>query len=126
MSASRMAVHRLASGAIVIDDAYNANPSSMRAALDALAAVPGQRRVAVLGTMAEIHDAPVAHREIADYARSLGLDIIAAGTDLYGVASTHDPLAALGRLGAGTVVLVKASRVAQLDKLAAALVDRPD
>jgi UDP-N-acetylmuramoyl-tripeptide--D-alanyl-D-alanine ligase len=125
LSASRMAVRRLASGAVVIDDAYNANPSSMRAALDALAAVPAERRIAVLGVMAEIQDAPAAHREMADYARRLGLDVVAVGTDLYGIAPADDPLALLGALGAGTVVLVKASRVAQLDKLAAALVDGP-
>ena len=50
---------------------------------------------------------------------------MAVGTDLYGIAPADDPLALLGALGAGTVVLVKASRVAQLDKLAAALVDGP-
>ena len=126
LSASRMAVHRLASGAVVIDDAYNANPASMRAALDALAAVPGERRIAVLGVMAEIDDAPSAHREAADYAHRLGLDVVAVGTDLYGIAPTDDPLAVIGRPEAGTVILVKASRVAQLDTVASALVNGPD
>jgi UDP-N-acetylmuramyl pentapeptide synthase len=73
--------------------------------------------------MAEIHDAPSAHRNMADYARRLGLEVVAVGTDLYGIAPADDPLAMIGPLDAGTVVLVKASRVAQLDKLAAALVD---
>jgi UDP-N-acetylmuramoyl-tripeptide--D-alanyl-D-alanine ligase len=125
LSASRMAVHRLQSGAVVIDDAYNANPSSMRAALDALAAVPGERKIAVLGVMAEIADAPTAHREVAAYARGLGLDVVAVGTDLYGLAPTDDPLAVIGSPQSGTVILVKASRVAQLDKLAEELVANP-
>jgi UDP-N-acetylmuramoyl-tripeptide--D-alanyl-D-alanine ligase len=125
LSPSRMAVHRLRSGAVVIDDAYNANPSSMRAALDALAAVPGERRIAVLGVMAEIDDAPTAHREVAEYGLGLGLDLVAVGTDLYGLAPTDDPLAAIGVPRAGTVILIKASRVAQLDKLADALVAAP-
>lgn len=122
LSGSRMAVHRLASGGVVIDDAYNANPSSMRAALDALAAVPGRRRIAVLGMMAELDDPAAAHSEIADYANRLGVHVVAVGTDLYGIPPIDDPLAVIGAPDAGTVVLVKASRVAELDKLAAALV----
>lgn len=121
LSPSRMAVHRLPSGAVVIDDAYNANPASMRAALDALAALPARRRIAVLGVMAELDDADAAHRDIAEYARSLGVDVIAVGTDRYGIVAHDDPAAALGTLGPGTAVLVKASRVAQLDRLAADL-----
>jgi UDP-N-acetylmuramoyl-tripeptide--D-alanyl-D-alanine ligase len=126
VSASRMAVHRLASGAVVIDDAYNANPSSMRAALDALAALPAARRVAVIGVMAEIDDPLAAHREIAEYADRLGIDVVAVGTELYGIPPTADPLAALGTPAAGTAVLVKASRVAQLDRVAAVLLTSPD
>ena len=66
LSASRMAIHRLRSGAVVIDDAYNANPTSMVAALDALVAMPAIRRVAVLGVMAELDEAAAAHRAVAD------------------------------------------------------------
>jgi UDP-N-acetylmuramoyl-tripeptide--D-alanyl-D-alanine ligase len=122
LSASRMSVRRLPSGAVVIDDAYNANPASMRAALDALAAIPAERRVAVLGVMAEIDDPAGAHRAIRAYATERGLDVVAVGTDHYGVAPVDDPLSVIGTLGPGTVVLVKASRVAQLDRVAAALV----
>ncbi len=75
LSASRMAVHRLVSGAVVIDDAYNANPASMRAALDALAAMPAERRIAVLGVMAEIDEPAGAHREIYEYATRRGIDV---------------------------------------------------
>jgi UDP-N-acetylmuramoyl-tripeptide--D-alanyl-D-alanine ligase len=123
LSASRMAVHRLASGAVVIDDAYNANPTSMAAAFDALAAMPASRRVAVVGVMAELDDAPAAHRALADRAAELGIELIAVGTDLYGTEPCADPVAAAAPLGPGTAVLVKASRVAALDRVAVALLD---
>jgi UDP-N-acetylmuramoyl-tripeptide--D-alanyl-D-alanine ligase len=122
LSASRMAVHRLPSGAVVIDDAYNANPTSMVAALDALAAMPAVRRVAVLGVMAELDEAAAAHRAVADRLGEQGIELIAVGTDLYGVEPRSDPVAAVGRLCPGTVVLVKASRVAGLERVAAVLV----
>jgi UDP-N-acetylmuramoyl-tripeptide--D-alanyl-D-alanine ligase len=120
----RMEVRRLASGAVLVDDSYNANPVSMRAALDALAAVPATRRVAVLGVMAELADPSGDHREIAAYAKARGIDVIAVGTDLYGTAPVPDPLDALWSLSGGDAVLVKASRAAQLDRVAAALVAR--
>ena len=126
LSPSRMAGHRLASGALVIDDAYNANPASMRAALDTLAAVPAARRIAVLGEMAELDDPPGDHAAVAAHVAALGIELIAVGTPLYGVAPATDYAVAIeriGRLDAGTAVLVKASRVAQLDRLAARLVD---
>ena len=110
LSASRMAVHRLRSGAVVIDDAYNANPTSMVAALDALVAMPAVRRVAVLGLMAELDEAAAAHRAVADRLGERGIELIAVGTDLYGVEPHTDPIAAVGQLDQGTVVLVKASR----------------
>ena len=88
------AVHHLASGAIVIDDAYNANPVSMRAGLDALAAIDARRRVAVLGVMAELDEPQAAHREIAEHAADLGIELIAVGTDLYGIAPVDDAAAA--------------------------------
>jgi UDP-N-acetylmuramoyl-tripeptide--D-alanyl-D-alanine ligase len=123
VSGMRMAVSTLPSGAVIVNDAYNANPTSMRAALDALAAMNGSRRIAVLGPMAEIDDARAAHRAIAAYAQALGIDIVAVGTDRYGVAPTSEPVAALGRLGPGDVVLVKASRSAGLDRIADELVN---
>jgi UDP-N-acetylmuramoyl-tripeptide--D-alanyl-D-alanine ligase len=119
LSASRMAVHQLRSGAVVIDDAYNANPTSMTAAFDALVAIPASRRVAVVGLMAELDDAEAAHREVAARAAEAGIELIAVGTDLYGVAPCADPIVAVGPLGPGTAVLVKASRVAGLDRVAA-------
>jgi UDP-N-acetylmuramoyl-tripeptide--D-alanyl-D-alanine ligase len=126
LNAMRMDVVRLRSGATVIDDTYNANPTSMRAAIDALAAVPATRRLAVLGLMAEISDPEREHRGIHAYAAQRGVEVLAVGTDLYGVAPLPDPEAALdavGTLGEGDAVLVKGSRVAGLERLATALID---
>lgn len=122
----RMQLARTASGAVVVNDAYNANPTSMAAALRALAAVPARRRVAVLGLMAEL--GPIAeeeHRRVADLARALGITVVPVGTSLYGVAPADGVDAAVARLGElaeGDVVLVKGSRVAGLERLAETLV----
>lgn len=122
VSAMRMEVTVLASGATVINDAYNANPTSMAAALAALAAMDATRRVAVLGLMAELDDPGAAHLDVARLAASAGIDVIAVGTDRYGFDPVDDPIAALGDLGPGDVVLVKASRSAGLDRVAVQLV----
>jgi UDP-N-acetylmuramoyl-tripeptide--D-alanyl-D-alanine ligase len=112
---------RIAAGALVLNDSYNANPTSMRAALDALAALPVDRRFAVLGVMAEISDPAAEHRGILEYARRLGVEVVATGTDLYGIDPVDDPVAALGSIAGGDAVLVKGSRVAGLERVAAAL-----
>ncbi len=66
--------HRLESGAVVIDEAYNANPDSMRAAIDVLAAME-KPRILVAGDMAEVgKDAAAVHAEIGAYARERGID----------------------------------------------------
>ena len=121
VSGMRMEVSTAPSGATIVNDAYNANPTSMIAALDALAAMDADRRVAVLGLMGEIEDPEPAHRSIADRAAELGLDVIVVGTDLYGIEPTADAVAALGPLGAGDVVLVKASRAGGLEQVVAEL-----
>ena len=121
LSAMRMQVDRAATGAIVVNDAYNANPDSMLAALSALAAMRATRRVAVLGPMAELDDPAAGHRAVVDEARRRGIEVIAVGTDLYGIEPVDDPVAALGPLGDGDAVLVKASRVGGLERVAAAL-----
>jgi UDP-N-acetylmuramoyl-tripeptide--D-alanyl-D-alanine ligase len=123
LSAMRMQVLRAASGGIVINDAYNANPSSTTAALESLAAVAASRRVAVLGTMAELDDPAAAHREVAATARRLGIELVAVGTDHYGVAALDDEAAAaaVGPVRDGVAVLVKASRAVGLERLATAL-----
>jgi UDP-N-acetylmuramoyl-tripeptide--D-alanyl-D-alanine ligase len=123
LSPWRMDVQRASNGLIVMNDAYNANPTSMIAALDALAAlsVPG-RRIAVLGIMAELDDDGVArHRAMADYARELGIEVVAIATTDYGMGPCLDPATVLAELGLGDAVLFKGSRVAGLEILAADL-----
>ena len=120
----RMQVVTAPSGATFVNDAYNANPTSMRAALDALAAIDAARRVAVLGLMAEIEDPERAHREILRRARDLDLEVVVVGTDLYGVEPTDDVRAAIGSLDPDTAVLVKASRAAGLERIVADLLAR--
>jgi UDP-N-acetylmuramoyl-tripeptide--D-alanyl-D-alanine ligase len=124
LTAMRMQVERALSGAIILNDSYNANPTSMRAAIDALLDLPATRRVALLGVMAEISDAALEHLAIARYAAERGIEVIAIGTDLYGVEQSADAAAALGLLSGDDAILVKGSRVAGLEKLAAILVAR--
>ena len=116
MSAWRMEIRTTAAGGLLINDAYNANPTSMRAAIDTLVALPAERRVAVLGLMAEIEDPVADHENIAAYARERGITIIPFATDLYGGAPVEDPAIAVGSIGAGDAVLVKGSRVCGLER----------
>jgi UDP-N-acetylmuramoyl-tripeptide--D-alanyl-D-alanine ligase len=122
MSAMRMEIRQAPSGAVIVNDAYNANPTSMRAALEAVARMRADRRIAVLGPMAELDDPVPAHREVARRAAELGLDVVVVGTDLYGVEPSDDPVGALGGVGPGDVVLVKASRSAGLERVVADLI----
>jgi UDP-N-acetylmuramoyl-tripeptide--D-alanyl-D-alanine ligase len=122
LSPWRMELHRRPDGALVLNDAYNANPASMRAALETVASLPGRRRVAVLGLMAELDDAEHEHLAVAEQVHALGIELLPVGTRLYGLPPVDDPLAALGPLGDGDVVLVKGSRLAGLETLATQLV----
>ncbi|MDH5291283.1 MAG: UDP-N-acetylmuramoyl-tripeptide--D-alanyl-D-alanine ligase [Acidimicrobiia bacterium] len=137
LSPWRMDVIRTADGVVVVNDAYNANPTSMRAALEALAALPrsgaggdgaGGRRVAVLGLMAELGpEGPAEHAAVAAEAARAGVKVVAVGAPAYGDAAVHVPdreaaAQALDPLGPGDAVLVKGSRVAGLEVLAAELV----
>jgi UDP-N-acetylmuramoyl-tripeptide--D-alanyl-D-alanine ligase len=127
LSPWRMELARTPSGAVVLNDAYNANPTSMTAALRSLAALPARRRVAVLGLMAELGaDGQDAHRRVAQEAADLGIELIAVDAPQYGgaatdVRGTDAALRALGPIGDGDAVLVKGSRVAGLERLASAL-----
>jgi UDP-N-acetylmuramoyl-tripeptide--D-alanyl-D-alanine ligase len=133
-AAHRVALVRLR-GATVIDDAYNASPASMRAALEVLAGLPG-RRVAVLGTMLELgedHDA--GHLAVGEAAggvaellivvgpeaRGIGDGAMAAGLAPDRILHVEDAEAALDalrpRLRDDDVVLVKASRGLALDRV---------
>jgi len=137
-AARRVQVIRLGS-VTLIDDSYNASPASVTAALDLLAGLPG-RRVAVLGEMLELGDRSAAgHREVG-VAAAATVDLLVtvgpgaagiaagardAGLDAPRVLHSRDREAALdllaGRLRDGDVVLVKASRGAELDQLVDAL-----
>ncbi len=121
LSPWRMELCRSASGALVLNDAYNANPTSMRAALSTLASLPARRRVAIVGLMAELDHPEPAHRAIAEEAERLGIELVPVGVELYGVRPVADPLAELGPVGEGDAVLVKGSRVAGLEAVAARL-----
>jgi UDP-N-acetylmuramoyl-tripeptide--D-alanyl-D-alanine ligase len=146
----RMEVHQRADGVTVINDAYNANPESVRAALDALAHLAqGGRGFAVLGHMAELGDTSRAsHEDAGEFAARVadsGLaGLIAVGEEaaplLDGARrepswtgealAVPDGEAALSvlanRLKPGDVVLVKASRAASLEGVAVALLGEAD
>ena len=123
VSGMRMEIVTTPAGVVVVNDAYNANPDSMRAALRAVARMDATRRFAVLGPMGELEDPATDHRRVMDDAVGLGIEVVAVGTDLYGVRPVDDAVEALGSLGEGDVVLVKASRAAGLERVAAALLD---
>ena len=125
-------------GVTVIDDSYNANPASVRAAIDVLAARDG-RRIAVLGTMAELGNAAAElHAEVGAYAKKQGLDglwvtgehteraaeAFGAGGEYF---SDREALVAALPLflEPGDVVLVKGSRSAGMEAVVAELLPLP-
>ena len=121
-------------GATIIDDSYNANPDSVRAAIDVLAALPG-RRILVLGDMGEVGDkAGQFHDEVGGYAKSMGLErLLALGEHAAAAAHNFDgggahfarveDLVAVLRpeLGADVTVLVKGSRFMRMERVADAI-----
>ncbi len=133
----REEVIELPDGVTLINDCYNANPASMRAALAHLSAFAGERRkVAVLGGMAELGDqAPAYHREIGEEVVRSGVEAIVAvgplaaeyvvaapGVEVAQVATVEDAVAALQAvMRSGDVVLVKGSRSVGLEAVAAKL-----
>jgi UDP-N-acetylmuramoyl-tripeptide--D-alanyl-D-alanine ligase len=130
-SSLRGAVVELAGGVTVVNDSYNANPMSMRAALQHLAETPAGRRVAVLGTMAELGEGSEAfHRDIGEEAAALGIDVLitvgepalpyAEGFqgESYAVATPEEAGALLEETAQpGDRVLVKGSRSAGLERV---------
>lgn len=144
----RMAVTDVPGGVTMVNDAYNANPESMRAALAALGHLaPGGAHWAVLGEMAELGSAaPEAHRELGALARRAGIGLLAVGDgarELYdgAIAAGHEgreraagpePLyfedidaavaGLLPLIAPGDAVLVKASRAVGLERFAERLI----
>src|SRR4051812_21112521 len=130
-SSLRGEVVELDGGVTVVNDCYNANPMSMRAALEHLASAPAERRVAVLGTMAELGpDSGRFHREIGELADGLGIGVLVtvgeaalpigegfAGGERYAAGPPEEAGAMLEELaGEGDRVLVKGSRSAGLER----------
>jgi UDP-N-acetylmuramyl pentapeptide synthase len=125
----------LAGGVVVVNDCYNANPMSMRAALDDLAASASGRRVAVLGDMLELGTTERDfHEEIGAHARAVGVDLLVTVGPLaehiasgFGGPAHHAPDARAASalvpdlLEPGDTVLVKASRGVGLEVVAQAL-----
>jgi len=117
-------------GSWLIDDSYNANPSSVRAGIDVFCALPGEHWL-VLGEMAELGDETVAsHAGVGDYARRAGITRLFAmgaasrhAVDAFGArASWYEDAARLGdavaaSLEPGVTTLVKGSRVNRLERV---------
>jgi UDP-N-acetylmuramoyl-tripeptide--D-alanyl-D-alanine ligase len=123
---------RAGADVMLIDDSYNANPDSVRAAIDVLAALPAPRWL-VLGDMGEVGDqGPAFHREVGAYAAEKGIESLwAAGAEsanttapFAGARAFADVEALLGALGAAppaASVLVKGSRFMRMERVVAAL-----
>jgi UDP-N-acetylmuramoyl-tripeptide--D-alanyl-D-alanine ligase len=135
--AGRLATRRLASGATLIDDSYNANPGSLAAAIETLAG-SGAEAWLVLGDMRELgSDEAALHAEAGAQAKAAGIArlyalgaLSAHAARAFGeggrIFATHAELAeALGaELHAGVAVLVKGSRSSAMDRIVAALLQR--
>ena len=131
----RLQLRQGRAGALVLDDTYNANPDSVRAAIDVLAATVG-RKVRILGDMGEIGEASGQyHDEIGGYAKSQGIDRLFALGDASQAAvrnfsegarhfcDIEKLLAAVNKeLGPETTVLVKGSRFMRMERVADAIV----
>ena len=137
LSPWRMELRERPDGLVVVNDAYNANPDSMRAALETLAGIgrrTGRRTVAVLGEMLELGDESDAeHGRVGDLVRELGIGLLIkvgwsarryGGADSPQATSVDEAVELVRNNVVGTdVVLVKASRAAGLERVAAALLD---
>ncbi len=138
LSKWRMELHELSNGVVLVNDSYNANPESMRAALDTIATIGADasigRTIAVLGVMRELgDDSESAHREIGRYAAARVDQVLVIGQEARGIHEgagdrsvfVNDNSAATAWLHDHLIerdaVLVKASRGARLDEVAAAL-----
>ena len=126
-------------GSVLIDDTYNANPESMKAALKVLAAQPG-RKVFVMGDMGELGaQSGAMHAEVGEFAKRSGIDALLAlggesrrAVEAFGEGARHFPdaealfAAARDAARAGTTLLVKGSRFMQMERVADALAGGAD
>lgn len=124
-------------GSLIIDDSYNANPDSMRAAIDVLASLPG-RRIFVMGDMGEVGEsAGQLHDEIGGYAKSQGIEHLlglgemsAAAVHSFDGGARHfpsvEPLVAalLPMLDRNTSVLVKGSRFMRMERVVESITEQ--
>jgi UDP-N-acetylmuramoyl-tripeptide--D-alanyl-D-alanine ligase len=124
-------------GAVIIDDTYNANPASMRAAIGVLAAIPG-KKIFVMGDMGELGDDAVSlHRAIGVEAKAAGVDALYALGNMtveavagFGSGAEHfetaEALSAAvrGSMAAGVTVLVKGSRFMRMERVVEALMEK--
>jgi UDP-N-acetylmuramoyl-tripeptide--D-alanyl-D-alanine ligase len=126
---------RLANGILLVNDCYNANPVSMRAALGHLSALGGMRTVAVLGQMGELGaESADYHRAVGAHARSRGIDVVlgvgAPARDYDPDELVADPGEAAewleSHLETGDVVLIKGSRSAGLETIAVQIAEGSD
>ncbi|WP_333903950.1 bifunctional UDP-N-acetylmuramoyl-L-alanyl-D-glutamate--2,6-diaminopimelate ligase MurE/UDP-N-acetylmuramoyl-tripeptide--D-alanyl-D-alanine ligase MurF [Achromobacter insolitus] len=129
--AGRMQHKSMSDGTLLIDDTYNANPDSVRVAVDVLARMAGMR-ILVLGDMGEVGDnGPAMHVEVGNYAREQGLDALitlgeasraaaaAFGVGAHACASVDEVVAALRGLRP-SCVLVKGSRFMRMERVVTA------
>jgi UDP-N-acetylmuramoyl-tripeptide--D-alanyl-D-alanine ligase len=120
-SPMRMDVHRLPGVPLLVVDCFNAIPASTEAAVRSLAALPGERKLALLGLMAELgEESEAEHRRIALLAEELGIEVVGYGTGLYGTAQVtgvEEAVALLRTLGPDDAALVKGSRAVRLDQV---------
>jgi UDP-N-acetylmuramoyl-tripeptide--D-alanyl-D-alanine ligase len=119
VSPMRMQVLTTDDGMTIINDAYNANPASMRAALDTLAGMKASRHLVIAGQMAELANSSAEHSAIVEYAHSKKIEFIACETDNYAIPSCSiDDAVKIARNGGSDVaILVKGSRVASLERV---------
>jgi UDP-N-acetylmuramoyl-tripeptide--D-alanyl-D-alanine ligase len=124
ISDRRMQSKTTKNGALLLDDCYNANPTSMTAAIETLAQIPADRKVAVLGVMAEIENPEMAYTDIARLARANNIDIIAVGTSGYGTTSltVDEAIEQVKQCDSSVAILVKGSRVAALERVVDAVI----